>query len=353
MLPHKLPGTEPLEPTILAVDDSHGRIKSICDQVVPDHYKLLVARHAREVPELARNAAPDAVVFDALTPGQFGPDIAEALANHESTAHIPLFVVTAPGDRTTQLLALSSGVHEVVTHPIDPAELYARSARLVRIKRQQERLRHQLRDSQLETVQMLTRAAEFKDEDTGAHVKRISYYASELAFRLGMGSEYCDLIFHASAMHDVGKIAIPDAILRKQSKLEPHEWELMKTHTRLGGQMLAGSSSPYVALGAEVALRHHERWDGSGYPDGLRGEEIPLAARIMTLGDIYDALRSSRPYKQPYNHEEACRILLQGDGRTLPSHFDPAVLAVFEKATCAFREIYENAGSEADNDQTL
>jgi putative two-component system response regulator len=143
-------------------------------------------------------------------------------------------------------------------------------------------------------------------------------------------------------MHDVGKIAIPDAILLKPGRFEPDEWEVMKTHSGLGAKLLAGGRSPYLVMGAEIALSHHERWDGGGYPDGLAGEAIPLCARIMNICDQYDALRSVRPYKPAFTHERTLEILTVGDGRTLPSHFDPAVLAAFGRCTGRFRDIYES-----------
>ena len=170
---------------------------------------------------------------------------------------------------------------------------------------------------------------------------RISYYTVELARHLGMDAEFCDTIHYASPMHDVGKIAIPDAILSKPGKFEPHEWEIMKSHAALGAKLLAGADSPYLAMGAEIARSHHERWDGGGYPDGLRGEAIPLPARIMQICDVYDALRSKRPYKPAFTHEKALEIINVGDGRTLPGHFDPAVLAAFGNSTGRFRDIFD------------
>ena len=156
-----------------------------------------------------------------------------------------------------------------------------------------------------------------------------------------MDAEFCDMIRYASPMHDVGKIAIPDAILLKPAKFEPHEREIMKTHAALGAKLLSGANSPYLVMGAEIAGGHHERWDGGGYPLGLAAEAIPLSARIMQICDVYDALRSRRPYKEPFSHERAAEIILAGGGRTMPSHFDPAVLAAFDRSVARFREIFE------------
>ena len=187
----------------------------------------------------------------------------------------------------------------------------------------------------------MTRAAEHKDEDTGAHVQRISYYSRELARMLGLDEAFVDKIFFASPMHDVGKIGIHDDILLKPGSLTPAEWEVMKGHAAMGAKILGNSKSPYLKVGAEIALNHHERWDGGGYPNGKRGEEIPLAARIMNICDIYDALRSKRPYKPAFDHLKTVDIITRGDGCTQPEHFDPVILAAFKQNHQSFRDIFE------------
>ncbi|MEJ1959248.1 MAG: HD domain-containing phosphohydrolase [Nitrosomonadales bacterium] len=199
----------------------------------------------------------------------------------------------------------------------------------------------ELRDSNLETIFTMTRAAEHKDEDTGAHVQRISYYSREFARMLGMDEEFADNIFFASPMHDIGKIGIPDHVLLKPGGFTPDEWEIMKGHVTMGAKILGNSTSPYLKMGAEIALNHHERWDGGGYPAGKRGEAIPLSARIMNICDIYDALRSRRPYKPAFDHLKTVEIISFGDGRTQPDHFDPSIFAAFKKNHQSFRDIFE------------
>jgi putative two-component system response regulator len=219
------------------------------------------------------------------------------------------------------------------------ADLHANYARVLEERVVERSLR--LTNSYRDTIAALNRAASYRDEETGAHVQRISHYCVELAQALGMDSAFCECIYYASPMHDIGKIAIPDRVLLKPGPLTPDEWEIMKTHATLGFKMLDGVDSPYIEMGRDIALRHHERWDGRGYPDGLSGEAIPLSARVMAIADVYDALRSRRPYKEAYGHDDAVRIIMHGDGRTSPKHFDPRVLSAFVSARAAMRDIYQ------------
>ena len=198
-----------------------------------------------------------------------------------------------------------------------------------------------------EVVLRLTTAAESKDENTGRHISRIGLYVEELSRRLGMPGDFIEEISFSSAMHDVGKIGIPDRILLKPGSLTPAEFEVMKTHTVIGERILSGSAHPMIQMSARIALCHHERWNGTGYPEGLKGEAIPLEARIVMICDIYEALRSRRPYKTPLGHAESFRIITEGDGKISPSDFDPGILEAFIKLNMFFEEIFNEYSDDA------
>jgi putative two-component system response regulator len=345
-------------------DILHGKVLIVDDQEVN---VLLLDRMLRgvgydsitsmmdpaEVCELHRKNHYDLILLDLQMPGMDGFQVMEGLKRNDPDGYLPVLVITA--QPAHKLRALQSGAKDFVCKPFELAEVLARVHNMLEVSLLQKELHNynevleqrvrertaDLQESHLETIFTMTRAAEHKDVDTGAHVKRISYYCRDLARILGRDEEFVDRIFFASPMHDIGKIGIPDHILLKPGGFTPDEWDVMKGHTTIGVQILGNSKSPYLRMGAEIAFNHHERWDGGGYPNGGRGEDIPLSARIMNICDIYDALRSRRPYKPAFDHLKAMDIITRGDGRTQPEHFDPVILAAFKQRHQSFGDIFE------------
>ncbi|MBD3380322.1 MAG: HD domain-containing protein [Candidatus Omnitrophica bacterium] len=197
---------------------------------------------------------------------------------------------------------------------------------------------NRLKKASLETIYRLSLAAEYRDGDTGKHLLRMSHYTAAIARKLGLDKKYVEAILYASLMHDVGKIGISDTILLKPGKLTPYEWEVMKKHTLIGARMLQDSEAEFIDLARNIALTHHERWDGSGYPNGLKGEEIDLAGRITAIADVFDAVTSTRPYKEAFSVEAAFEIIWQGRG----THFDPRIVDAFFEIKEEILEIMNN-----------
>lgn len=343
-----------LNSRVLIVDDQQANVLLLERMLRGAGYASVSSTmDPREVCELHRHNCYDLILLDLQMPAMDGFQVMEDLKQIESEGYLPVLVITAePGHK---LRALQAGAKDFVSKPFDLAEVRARVFNMLEVRLLQKRLRSynqvleqhvrertaDLQESYLDTIFTMVRATEYKDEDTGFHVQRLSHYCRSLAERLGLDQEFRDTISIASPMHDIGKIGIPDQILLKPGRLTPDEMEVMKGHTIMGSNILGKSKSPYLHAGALIALHHHERWDGGGYPGGARGEATPLLARITHLCDIYDALRSKRPYKSALDHRTAVDIIMNGDGRTQPEHFDPAILDTFHQHHESFHEIFE------------
>ncbi|WP_038250287.1 response regulator [Ghiorsea bivora] len=340
---------------ILVVDDNAQNLSLMRNMLSSEYHNISTVQSGKAALEHVAHEMPDIILLDIMMPEMDGFEVASRLKHSVSDRDVPVIMVTALEDRQSRIRALDAGAEEVVSKPVDRHELMIRVKNMLRLHALSEQLKNSnqmlesivsertrdLQNSFKETLLTLQRAAEYRDDETGAHVRRISYYAKHLAQEMEKHDEFCELIFHASPMHDVGKIGIPDHILLKQGPLNEDEWVIMKSHATIGHNILKDHSSPHLKMGACIALCHHERWDGSGYPQGLKGEAIPFSARIMQICDVYDALRSERPYKKAFDHDKAFAIITEGDGRTEPRHFDPEVLAAFVQAAGYLAQVYD------------
>jgi putative two-component system response regulator len=302
----------------------------------------------------------DLVLTDINMPGMDGIELLEKIRFLDSAT--PVLLMTAYADLDVAVKAIQKGAFDFIIKPYRPPALLNAVEKGVNYKRLTQIETHykseleqtvsrrtaELNDAlgeitrlSHEIIERLTSAVEMRDAETGLHIIRIGAYARRIAEELGMDDDFIETIAVASSMHDIGKIGIADSILLKPGKLSDDEFAAVKEHTSIGERILSGSSHRILQMGAKIAATHHERWDGSGYPKGLRGEEIPLVGRIVILADQYDAIRNPRIYKGAIDHAATCRIILHGDGRTAPQHFDPEILAVFSEIKDDFEKIYE------------
>lgn len=314
---------------LLLVDDEPVNL-AILRQILKDDYSLMLARSGSEALEVVSKHRPSLILLDIQMPGMDGYSVCRTLKANAVTEAIPVIFITTLSELINEEAGFKAGCVDYLTKPVQPGIVRAR------VKTHLSLVQAKLLEKTCnEALAMLGKAGHYNDTDTGLHIWRMAAYARILAEALGWSKERCDLLEHAAPMHDTGKIGIPDAVLRKPGELDAEEWTIMQTHSRIGYDILSTSDAPVFELAAEIALYHHEKWDGSGYPEGLAGEAIPESARIVALADVFDALSMKRPYKQAWPVEQAVAAIREGAGR----HFDPMLVELFEACLPRILEI--------------
>jgi putative two-component system response regulator len=329
---------------LLIVDDEEDNVQLLRRILESAGYSNIRSTNdPREVPELLREFEPDLVLLDLLMPGKDGYDVLRELCDDlPETEYRPVLVLTSDHTRDAKRRALSGGAKDFLTKPLSPAEVRLRVRNLLETRflhralrehneHLEERVRKRtasLEEARLQTLHRLARAAEYRDDDTGQHTRRVGLSAARIAHALGWSVRATSKMRLAAPLHDVGKIGIPDSILLSTRKLTAEEFAVMKTHCHIGADLLSSPDVALLGLAAEIALNHHERWDGKGYPNGLAGEDIPLSGRIVAVADTFDALTHSRPYKKAWSVETALQEISRDAGHA----FDPAVVAAFQIA---------------------
>jgi putative two-component system response regulator len=331
---------------ILVVDDQPQNIELLEAYLVPQGYDIVKAVNGEEALGKLSGNQIDLVLLDVMMPGMDGFEVTRKVRQDANHRLLPIILVTALRETEDRVKGIEAGCDDFISKPVDKTELLARIQSLLKVKAyndlmstyktelqsevttRTEELKQafeKIKAASLDTIYRLSMASEYKDEETGSHIKRMSQYSAAVARRMGLTKIDVENIQYAAPMHDLGKIGIPDLILLKPGKLNPAEWEIMKMHTTIGANILKGSLADFIKQGETIALSHHEKWDGSGYPDGLKGQEIPIIGRITAIADVFDALTSRRPYKEPFTVEKSLAIIKEGRG----SHFDPDVVDAF------------------------
>ncbi len=345
--------------TVLVVDDVSENIDAMGKILMAD-YNIKVALSGEKALEIAGGRTPpDLILLDIMMPGMDGYEVCRRLKERAETQQIPVIFVTAMDEVANEKLGFQLGAVDFITKPVSPPIVSARVRTHLTLYNQKQYLEEKvaektamleqamenIKQGSLETIHRLTQAAEYRDEDTGAHILRMSNYSAAVARQLGVKEKTIGWILYAAPMHDIGKIGIPDRILLKPGKLDAQEWEIMKQHTTIGGRILSNSKAGYIRLGEVIALTHHEKWDGSGYPNGLKGKQIPLVGQIVAIADVFDALTTRRPYKEPFSLEKAYSIIRDGKG----THFNPDVVDAFFATEAEILRIMEEYKDEDES----
>lgn len=360
-------------PTVLAVDDTPENL-ALIRGLLKGKCRVLVAINGEEALRLAwGEEVIDLVLLDVMMPEMDGYEVCRRLKAEPCSSHLPVIFLTALADAEDEARGLALGAIDYVTKPINPPVLVARVITHLQAKQARDLIENRSRkldalvaertmalaETRDAMIFALAALAETRDNETGNHIRRTQYYIRTLAEGLSRHPDYSvvldpeaiDLLFKSAPLHDIGKVGVPDGVLLKPGKLDAEEWSVMRRHTILGRDAILSaekqlsSGSSYLRFASEIAYSHHEKWDGSGYPEGLTGTAIPLSARLMAVADVYDALISRRAYKPPLPHEEAVRIITAGAG----AHFDPAVVEVFLSSTEDFRCIADRFRDAGDH----
>ena len=328
---------DPKKATILVVDDELSNVRLIEKLLASRGYSNVVCTNdSTQALPLYKQHNSDLILLDLDMPEIDGYGVMDQLNELTNNKPPPILVLTAQHMQSFRQRALDNGALDYVTKPFDADELLSRVRNLLDVHMAQKYMRHQneildqkvqertlaIHETRLQVVRHLGRAAEYRDNETGLHIIRMSKIAALLGKYIGMSDYDCDLLLNASPMHDIGKIGIPDHILLKPGKLEPEEWSIMQAHAQIGADILAGDDSDLMLMAHEIALTHHEKWNGKGYPKGIEGETIPLVGRVTAIADVFDALTSERPYKKAWTVEATVDLIKQESGQ----HFDPQLV---------------------------
>ncbi|MEL0166619.1 MAG: HD domain-containing phosphohydrolase [Pseudomonadaceae bacterium] len=304
---------------LLLVDDEPANLH-VLKHILQEDYRLLFARDGQRALELAATERPQLILLDVMMPGMTGHEVCAQLKSDPQTSEIPVIFVTALSNTEDEMRGFELGAVDYITKPVSAPIVKARVRTHLSLVRAEV-----LRQTRLNIVQALGMAAEYKDNETGLHVIRMSHFSRIIALEAGFSPEEAEELLHAAPMHDVGKIGIPDAILQKPGKLDETEWQVMQQHPEIGARIIGEHDASMLQMARRIALGHHEKWDGSGYPEGLAGTDIPIEARIVAIADVFDALTSVRPYKKAWSVEDAVALIREQSGK----HFDPDLVDCF------------------------
>lgn len=317
--------------TVLVVDDTPDNIDILVETLKGD-YRVKAALNGQMALRITQESQPDIILLDVMMPEMDGYEVCRRLKADYLTRNIPVIFVTAKISVEDELYGLEVGAVDYITKPISPPIVKARVKTQLSLYDQNRELDRKVRkkteelhETRLQIIRRLGKAAEYKDNETGLHVIRMSKYSHILALAAGMNEDDAELLMNAAPMHDIGKIGIPDSILRKPGKLDDEEFGIMRTHCTIGADVIGEDPSELLQLAKVVALTHHEKWNGFGYPNGLKGDDIPLVGRIVAVADVFDALTSERPYKKAWSVEKTIQLLEEESG----NHFDPELIPLF------------------------